>query len=300
MSEGIVNNLVSAWGMEQEGPDPTKVPGLVQIAEEWLEDESHDPKEIAHYFEALRNRIVGAHTERTQALEVHARGLSPELLAIVRQNIVDLEAVEEGLSAYLEAADTGSLEDCWSALGALEEAGEALKVTSELLARMTQGDQPRCTRCGSSGPEKICGQCGAERLLLNLPTPPEDLRETVVMREVAEVFQGYLAVMNGTGTLADLELALQDLEMSFLEARELAQQSMAVEGLEETLQHQNRILHGHLEQVLNGIDLMFAVNESRSAGQLTQGWNLIFEHSVSSSELVSQLAQLDMGEESSS
>ncbi len=289
----MVENLVSAWGVEPQGPDPRKLSGLLELTEEWLQQEGNDPSGVSHHFQNLRNRLVEAHGDRTRALQAQASQLEDALREAGQRNLWALEAVERCLGLYLEAASTGSRPDCWEALGELEEAAAELQTSEGLLAQLLSPEGLRCTRCGSPGSEPLCPACGAERLYLSNSQPVSDQESTPVSREVSELARAYASLMAGRCTFDELGAALAEVELSFQEARELAEQSGAQEGLEEAYLRSHRLLIEHLDAVLEGVERMDAVVESRSASELAQGWLAVFENAVAANRIVVRLATVE-------
>ena len=302
MSNGIAGNMMSAWGMEDDGHDPSKLPGLLALAEEWLEEEDNDPQDIAHHFEAMKNRIVGAHVEREQALLKRDAELDPAFIELVGKNLADYEGVESCLERFIEGASTGNRDLCWEGLGELEGATEELKESGDAIADFINSGKPVCTRCASMGPEPICPECKVDRLSLD-PDPPYSQSEAEVSVEVEAVFKAYSKVIQGKAPLADLIHELQGLEFSLLEAQALAEQglvSVGEQGLEsdkerEALTKAYQILLDSVNASLSGVEKVHGVVQSRSTRELNQGWRVIFENAVQMRRLLQSLRPMSEG-----
>lgn len=280
MSDGIVGNLKDAWGVEDDGPDPSKLPGLLELGEEWLEDESNDPTGIAHHFETMKNRLVGAHMERSQALNSGKVKFDPQFSTLVEKNLADMELVEEALEAYIAGSSQGEREECWEALGALEEAVEAMRQSGDAIEDFLNSSPLVCMGCSSIGPEHVCPQCGAERLHLDPSPKQEDDRKVAVSDEVMAVFESYQALLTGKGPFTDLMTHLQSLEFTYLEAQAIGEQTLNNEAATpKILSNANKMLEA-IAQTLAGIEQMHAVQENRQSSELTAGWRKILDNSV--------------------
>ena len=156
MSDDILGSLKDAWGVEEDdGPDPTKLSGLLELSEGWLEDEDNDPQEIAHHFEAMKNNVVGAHMERHQALHNGKVNYDPQFVAIVDKNLNDMVRIEKALEKFIEASSRGERDDCWEALGELEEGVEAVKESTASIGNFLDSSPKVCMGCSSIGDEDI-------------------------------------------------------------------------------------------------------------------------------------------------
>lgn len=303
MSNGIAGNLMSAWGVEDDGHDPSKLPGLLALAEEWLEEEDNDPQDIVHHFESMKNRIVGAHVEREQALRSRSTQLDAAFIELVSKNLTDFEAVESCLERFIEGANTANRDLCWEGLGELEGASEELKESGEAIASFVHSGSPVCTRCASTGPELICPKCKVDRLALDPAPPYTERNEADVSSEVLDVFRAYNKVLNGEGTLANLINELQGLEFSLLEAQALAEQGLAsvedqdsaTEKERESLAKAYSLLLQNVNSSLEGVEKIHGVVKNRSTTELNQGWRIIFENAVQMRVLLQNIKPLSQG-----
>jgi hypothetical protein len=289
MSDGIVGNLKDAWGVEDDGPDPNKLPGLLELSEDWLEEEGNDPAGIAHHFETMRNRVVGAHMERSQALKSGKVTFDSQFATLVQKNLADMELVEAALDQYIEGSSTGDREECWDALGALEEAVEAMKQSGDAIEAFLNSSPLVCMGCSSIGPEHICPRCGGERLHLDPSPRTEDERKVAVSDEVLAVYESYQAVLMGKGPMTELVTNLQSLEFTYLEAQAIGEQTLTNEAATDRIKSAAGTMLEAITATLSGIERMHAVLENRATAELTAGWQMILDNSVEAQKQLNNL-----------
>lgn len=281
----FVNNILSALGASEEGPDPTRLSGLMEYAGAFLEEERTDTYELVGYFEQMRARIREAHHDRQASFEGRRSQLSESLIEMIERNLAACEGVEEQLTAFLQSFQADQREGCWAALEALEGASEEFRDSSEQLANLATS-VPICPRCGSTGAEALCAACQLDRLVPDPDLQNEDPMQFPVPEEFMAVYQAYEAVLQGEGNLAGLANALQPLEFSLLEAQALAEQSLD-ENPEDEIQ-QDLVLA--LENTLAGLEKMNQVRENRQTRELNQGWLEVFKGSVLMGQLLARMA----------
>ena len=195
MSDDILGSLKDAWGVEDDGPDPTKLSGLLELSEGWLEDEDNDPAEIVHHFETMKNNVVGAHMERHTALHNGKISYDPQFVTLVDKNLNDMVSIEKALEKFIEATSNNERDECWEALGELEESVEAIQQSSGAIASFLDSAPKVCMACSSIGEEDNCPKCGGERLRLDPNPPSEDERKVQVGDEVLAVYESYKACL---------------------------------------------------------------------------------------------------------
>lgn len=289
MSDDILGNLKDAWGVEDDdGPDPTSLTGLLELSEGWLEDEDNDPMEISHHFEAMKNNVVGAHMQRSQALK--DGGYDPSFVALVEKNLKDMVSIEKALEKFIEGA-RDDRDNCWEALGELEESVEAIKESTSAIERFLDSSPMVCLACSSIGEEAICTKCGGERLRLDPSPPPEDERKVQVNDEVLAVYESYQEVLLGKSPLTSLVTNLQSLEFTYLEAEAIAEQTLSNEAATDRIKETATILLTNIRDTLAGIEMMHGVVKTRAASELNQGWRKVLDNSIKASE---QLQKLNM------
>lgn len=290
MSDDILGSLKDAWGVEDDdGPDPTKLSGLLELSEGWLEDEDNDPAEIVHHFELMKNNVVGAHMERHQALHNGKVNYDPSFVALVDKNLNDMVKIEKALEKFIEASSQSDREDCWEALGELEEGVEAVKESTAAISQFLDSAPKVCMACSSIGDEDICTKCGGERLRLDPDPPPEDERKVQVSDEVLAVYQAYQAVLGGKAPLTQLVTNLQSLEFTYLEAEAIGEQTLTNEAATDRIKATATRMIEAIQATLKGIELMHGVTKTRSAAELNQGWRLVLDNAVKAGELLQQM-----------
>ena len=290
MSDDILGSLKDAWGVEDDdGPDPTKLSGLLELSEGWLEDEDNDPAEIVHHFETMKNNVVGAHMERHQALHNGKVNYDPACGALVDKNLNDMVRIEKALEKFIEASSSSEREECWEALGELEEGVEAVKESTAAISQFLDSSPKVCMACSSIGDEDICPKCNGERLRLDPDPPPEDERKVQVSDEVMAVYESYHAVLAGKAPLTQLVTNLQSLEFTYLEAEAIGEQTLTNEAATERIKATAVKMIEHIQFTLQGIEMMHGVTKTRSASELNQGWRMILDNSVKAGELLHQL-----------
>ncbi len=292
MSDGIVGSLKDAWGVEDEGPDPTKLPGLLEMAEAWLEDDGNAPSEISHHFEAMKNRLIGAHVERSQALNAGDVKFDEKFAVLVEKNLKDMLSVEKALEKFIEASSSGNREECWEGLGELEEAIDGMRESGDAIEQFLDSSPLVCMSCSAIGPEPTCPKCGGERLILDPSQGGEDERKSHVSDEVLAVYNSYIALLGGKAPMSTLVNDLQSLEFTYLEAEAIAEQAMASEVATDRLKQTAEQMLSAIADTLSGIETMHGVTKSRSMAELNAGWQKILDSSVRAQELLIKLNSL--------
>lgn len=281
----FLNNMLDALGGSAEGPDPTRLTGLMEYAGEFLESGRTDTYELTGYFEGMRGRIREAYHDRQAAFEGRRSQLSPSLVEMIERNLAACQGVEEQLTAFLDSFAAGAQDGCWAALEALEGASEEFRDSSEQLENLATA-VPVCPRCGSSGPESLCSACELDRLIPDPELQYQDPMQFPVPEEFMAVYVAYEAVLQGHGNLASLANALQPLEFSLLEAQALADQALEEDPEDESQQE----LVLALENTLAGLEKMNQVRENRRTSELNAGWLEVFKGSVLIGQLLARLA----------
>jgi hypothetical protein len=288
MSDDILGSLKDAWGVEDDGPDPTKLSGLLELSEGWLEDDDNDPTEIVHHFETMRNNVVGAHMERHTALHKGKINYDPKFINLVDKNLNDMVSVEKALEKFIEAASS-SRDDCWEALGELEESVEAIQESSATIGQFLDSAPKVCMGCSSLGEEDNCTKCGGERLRIDPNPPPEDERKVQVSDEVLAVYESYQGVLAGKAPLTQLVTNLQSLEFTYLEAEAIGEQTLTNEAATDRIKANAAQMIKAIQTTLQGIEMMHGVVKTRSSTELNRGWRLVLDNSVKAGDLLQKL-----------
>lgn len=291
MSDGILGNLKDAWGVEDDGPNPETLSGLLELSEGWLEDDDNEPTEIVGHFEAMKNKIVGAHVERSQALKSGGVDYDPQFSKLVEKSLADMVLVEKAIDKYILAANGGERDECWEALGELEEAAEAARESGTAVNAFLDDSPLVCMGCSSIGEEHICPKCDAERLKLDPNPRPEDERKHAVNDEVLAVYESYQEVLLGTGALQALVTNLQSLEFTYLEVEAIGEQTLTNESATERIKKTANEMLTAVRGVLKGIEVMHGVTETRATTQLNLGWEMILKNAVKAQELLVKMNQ---------
>ena len=289
MADGIVGSLKDAWGVEDDGPDPSKLPGLMELAESWLEEEGNDPSEIAHHFETMRNRVVEAHVHRSQAISSGDVTYDPKFVTMVEKNLADMVSVEKALEHFIESSNEGDKEECFEALGELEQSIDAMRESGDAIEAFLKDSPPVCMGCGSIGDEHVCPACGAERLILDPSARSEDERRIQVSDEVLDVYNAYTEVLAGKASMNDLVNSLQSLEFTYLESEAIGEQTLTNKVATDRIKKTANELIAEIRGTLDGIEKMHGVTKTRKIAELTAGWEAILKHTVKSQELLHKL-----------
>lgn len=293
MADKVLGSLQNAWGVDPSGPDPTRLPGLLELGESWLTNEENNPADLLPHFEAMKNNIVGSHMEQTQSLEVGE--FDPLFVALVEKKLEEMEAVEAALEGFIEASSDGEAERdlCFEALGELEEATESFKEASDAVNEFLGNSPPVCMACKSIGPEALCPKCGGERLILD-PNPADMDEETHrTGDEAKDVYECYYQVMGGKSSMKELSNHLQSLEFTYLEAEAIAEQTISSEDTSEQEKKANTELLESIRLILAGVTEMHGVTQSRKAAELASGWRKILENTTKAAGLLEQALAME-------
>ncbi|MBS2034045.1 hypothetical protein JST97_03605 [bacterium] len=267
MAGNYLNSLISSLGGESEGPDPSRLEGLVQL----LRQQS---PELEEHLQRMRSRLQEAHRDRQAAYNDRRDQLSPEVSALIERNLNACQQAEESLEQLQQANTPDTLE-------IFERAVSEFLETCDLLANLGSSSIPLCPRCGSSGSENICPNCQLDRLIPDADITQEDYSRAMVGEEFLAVYQAYADVVEGKAPLEPLLQALQALEFSLLEAQALAEQAA-----EDSPPHQKllEVINGAVE----GVNRLHAVQENRSTRELHQGWTQVFQAAAVVPQLLPQ------------
>ncbi|MBN9418538.1 hypothetical protein ABS71_08375 [bacterium SCN 62-11] len=255
MAANYLDSLISSLGGESEGPDPSRLEGLVQL----LRDEASDLEEP---LQRMRSRIQEAGRDRQAAFEDRRSQLSPEVASLIERNLGACQVLDGSLEQIAQENTPEGRE-------VFERAVSEFLETCDLLANLGSSSVPLCPRCGSSGPEPLCPSCQLDRLIPDVSVTEEDYSRAMVGEEFLAVYEAYVQVIEGKAALEPLLQALQSLEFSLLEAQALAEQAA-----EDSPPHQRllEVINGAVE----GVNRLHAVQENRSTRELHQGWQQIF------------------------
>lgn len=253
MAAGFLDNLLTSLGGSREGPDPSRLEGLLECARSGMPDQ-----ELRSRAQRLRARLQRALSEREASLGPVRENLDTGLIELMERNLAACRRLIELLSDLRPAH--------------FEAYAEATRDFLETSQTLSQWKAPLCPRCGSSGSlPQICPSCGLERLIPDLEPADTEFEQGVVGAEVAVVHRRYSQVLGGDGSLADLLQALQDLEFSLLEAQAVAE---------------DPDLLAELNRALAAVGRMHAVEDNREMRELNQGWAQLFRSAVAIEKLL--------------
>ncbi len=258
MASGYLSNLISSFGAPAEGPDPSRLEGLLEC----LRAGEMDPDELTEHLLRMQARIQEAHRDRLSAFQERASRLSPEVAALIERNLGACQVLEETLGKLAESADAETVE-------VYERATREFLESSDQLAELSASPVPVCPRCGSRGEENLCTPCDLDRLVPDPDVHDMEYNRAMVGEEFLAVYQAYAGVVEGEANLEPLLQALQGLELSLLEAQALAEQAA-----EDSPPHQE--LLNIINVAIDGVNRMHAVQENRLTRELHQGWTQIF------------------------
>lgn len=273
-------NILEAWAAEA-GPDPTRITGLMELSELWLDQGEGDKYELMGHYEALASRLMDGHDRRREELEQKRPELDPSVVALLERNLAAFKQAGEALDLFQEAASEDNKEGCWKALEAMEEAAEELRtVSGSITTHSTQ--TAICSKCGSAGDEPLCPRCNIDRLI---PDPDFFDREGFEQGEVSEDFvkasEAYHQVLAGELTVKGLMSALRPLEFALMEAEALAQAS----------EHEtSEAVQAAAGQSIAGLKRMRKVTKSRDLKDLNNGWVEVLRGGIKLKKLIDSRA----------
>ncbi|MGE0492683.1 MAG: hypothetical protein AB7S38_25955 [Vulcanimicrobiota bacterium] len=125
--------LMQAWKEEVCQPDPTTLPGLLELAESRLETGLEAFAQLRPAFRAMRVRLSSAHAGLVSLL---AEDLPEEVGAAGWRNHQAFQDAEDCLDSLCRL--DGDEERHWEALGQLEEVAQALQEASAAVARLAR------------------------------------------------------------------------------------------------------------------------------------------------------------------
>lgn len=256
MAGSYLNSLVGSFGIESEGPDPNRLEGLLELVR------MGPNEELADQLQRMQFRIQEAHRDRQAAFEDRREVLHPDVAATIERNLGACLVLDEVLGHLSEELDAESIET-------FERAIREFLETSDQLANLANSSVPCCPRCGSQGPENLCASCQLDRLIPDPDVTDMEYTRAVVGEEFLAVYQAYAGVVEGQSNLEPLLQALQALEFSLLEAQALAEQAA-----EDSPPHE--ALLKVINDAVEGINRMHAVQENRLTRELHQGWAQVF------------------------
>lgn len=258
MASGYLNNLLSAFGAPAEGPDPSRLEGLLEC----LRAGEMDPDELTGHLLRMQSRIQESYRDRQNAFAERGDRLGVELSALIERNLGACQVLDETLGKLADSADQETIATFERAIGEFLE-------SADRLAEFSSSPVPLCPRCGSKGDTLICDACALDRLIPDPDVHDMEYNRAHVGEEFLAVYQAYAAVVEGEGGLDHLIGALQGLELSLLEAQALAEQAA-----EDSPPHQE--LLNIINLAIEGVNRMHEVQENRLTRELHQGWNQIF------------------------
>lgn len=277
MAGGFLDSLMSSFGGVSEGPDPTRLEGLLQYARE-RKDNPEEREELMGHVDRMRARIRETLRDRQGNYDGRRGALHADVSACIERNLAACRDIDAALAEFMESTSAESLEN-------YERSVREFFETSDLLAQMARSDQPLCPACGSSGPESTCPACQVDRLLPDPEFAEEDFDQAIVNEEFMAVFRSYQAVVEGRGTLADLSDNLQPLEFSLMEAQALVEQALA----DEPDDPDRQTLLTAVSNALEGVHRMHAVQQNRLTRELHQGWVQVFRGAKALTEILPRL-----------
>lgn len=286
MAGGYLDNLISSFGGIQEGPDPSRLEGLAELARQRLAEGDPEPEELLHHVERMIGRIRELYRDRQGSFEGRRSQLDEEMITLLETNIAHCNSIDETLGRFAEAYGNQAKDEAAFALDAYEQAVRDFFQSCDQIAARARSEQPLCPRCASLGPEPICPKCQVDRLTPDPDFADEEFEQATVNEEFAGVFHAYSAILEGRGTLAELTQALQPLEFTLLEAQALVEQTAEESPDDVAIQE---LMEG-INRGLEGIERMHSVEQNRSTKELNQGWSQVFRSASVMSQMLPALS----------
>lgn len=258
MASGYLSNLLSSFGAPAEGPDPSRLEGLLEC----LRAGEMDPDELTGHLLRMQSRIQEAHRDRQSSFVERSQNLSSEVASLIEFNLGACQLLDETLGKLAESADSQAIE-------VYEQAVRDFLESSDKISELATSSVPVCPRCGSRGEDNLCTACELDRLVPDPDVLEMEYNRAQVGEEFLAVYQAYADLVEGEANLEPLLQALQGLELSLLEAQALAEQAA-----EDSPPHQE--LLNIINSAIEGVNRMHAVQENRLTRELHEGWNQIF------------------------
>jgi hypothetical protein len=274
VAAGYLNNLLSSFGAPAEGPDPSRLEGLLEI----LQSGEMDSQELSGHLLRMQSRIQEALRDRQGSYAERSHLLGPEVSALIERNLGACQVLEETLGQL-------AVESNQEVQAVYERAIREFLESSDQLSELATSSQPVCPRCGSRGSENLCSACEIDRLIPDPDVADMEYSRAVVGEEFLAVYQAYAQVVEGEAGLEPLLQALQSLELSLLEAQALAEQAA-----EDSPPHEALLVI--INEAVEGVNRLHAVQENRLTRELHQGWAQVFKAAV----VVQQLLAVAQGE----
>ena len=125
--------LMQAWKEDDCQPDPTTLPGLLELAESRLETSLEAFSQLRPAFRAMRVRLSSA---QAGLISLLAEALPEEVHQAALRNCQAFEDAEDCLDWLAEHEADEDL--CWQALGEFEEVSHNLQQAGAELARLAR------------------------------------------------------------------------------------------------------------------------------------------------------------------
>lgn len=269
------------------GPGPDRLVDLIELA--WSGVQQGTERAICPYLRQMKERVNSARIQRERDYQACQHRYDTELVELVEGNLGAYRLVEDALEAALSAFGAAAgAERLGETLQSLQASTELLQATSEELTELHTCGSLICLYCGMPSKSLQCPHCETDCLYPDPHGQTGPQGEFQLPPCYQAIFTAYSKVLTGEGLLEELFDTLTSLESAFLEVESMVEQ--VLEDQPEDLRAS--ILEDVLDDCLEGIAQMKAVEETRQLSDLNEGWSALVTSSV---ELYGLLPNLGLG-----
>ncbi len=273
-------------GSDAEGPDPTRLFGLIEFARNRIEQGK--PQDVGLHIANLQRQVKAAHEARLRDYDELSEGYDEELLALLDENFEAYRRVEESLVAALEVFGTFERQRMSAALDGLESAAESLQASTEELAELYSCGALICFHCGMPGKSLQCATCEIDCFYPDLTGTEVPSGKPRLPEAYHLIFEMYSGILSGQAGIEDLFEALDPVEEALLKAEDMVE--LVTKGQPDD--QRAAIIAEVIDGCLEGIAQMRVVEETRRIQDLNEGWSDLVSSSL---ELNALLPDLNLG-----
>ncbi|MCA9777801.1 MAG: hypothetical protein KC800_13825 [Candidatus Eremiobacteraeota bacterium] len=297
MENPLLAALQSNYGDgEPPPPDVNTVRGLLEFCKLWLDGDT-ETAELNNPCMSMSGRLKGG----AKATEADLRQ-NPDLVDSARRPI---ERMAQGYWRIAEVLDRlpgfaadNDIEAYKEAIAIFEEERQAVLDCNAEIERSMSGEFRLCPRCGDQGGE-FCEACGVIMLYPEPRATEYDRSKTAVLAPIyGRINQAYDDVMSGKESLPRILRAVDELDAILVEMQKSYEQAanMEIADGEDNQEYAdgkelaNRLLDD-IEKQFAAIDRIRDVEESFRMGDLSRGWDSIFDAAVSMQRATQRFAK---------
>lgn len=262
----FLNAFQQAYGGGSGAPGTMRE--ILSAAQAWLQGEA-GPEPLLEGLDSMAGKALRNQASNEDDLLKNPR-LDPELreaLALSAERFGELAAGLGQLAEAIHAGDPGPVPDL---LVFLEDTAVDLGQLGQAMRAWLEAPGARCPKCGSRGPEGRCPGCSLDRLVPDPVHLMDRSRRTAVLPAgFPTVYKAYTGVLEGRKTVGELFATLDAFEEAMRTTRARAE-LLAREGSGSAA-----TLIATVDEVVQGVEQMRQVAETRAMRDLHQGWQRI-------------------------